>query len=48
MVIGRLAIDGWAVTFGTAWRELGKLQPLVIEWVVLNGTSAQKGYLVPF
>jgi len=31
MVIGTLAIDGWAVTFGTAWRELGKLQPLVIE-----------------
>ena len=26
MVIGTLAIDGWAVTFGTARRGLGELQ----------------------
>jgi len=26
-VIGTLAIDGWAVTFGTAKRGLGGLQP---------------------
>ena len=27
MVIGTLAIDGWRVTFGTARRVLGGLQP---------------------
>jgi len=26
-VIGRLAVDGWAVTFGTARRGLGGLGP---------------------
>jgi len=26
MVIGTLAVDGWAVTFGTARRGLGGLQ----------------------
>jgi len=26
-VIGTLAVDGWAVTFGTARRGLGKPQP---------------------
>ena len=26
MVIGTLAVDGWAVTFGTAMRELGGYQ----------------------
>ena len=26
-VIGTLAVDGWAVTFGTARRGLGGLQP---------------------
>ena len=26
-VIGTLAVDGWAVTFGTAWRGLSGLQP---------------------
>jgi len=24
--IGTLAVDGWAVTFGTAWRGLGGLR----------------------
>jgi len=27
MVIGTLAVDGWAVTFGTARRGLGRLCP---------------------
>jgi len=27
MVIGTLAVDGWAVTFGTARRGLGGLRP---------------------
>jgi len=27
MVIGTLAVDGWAVTFGTARRGLGELRP---------------------
>jgi len=27
MVVGTLAIDGWAVTFGTARRGLGGLRP---------------------
>jgi len=27
MVIGTLAVDGWAVTFGTARRGLGELGP---------------------
>jgi len=27
MVIGALAVDGWAVTFGTARRGLGGLGP---------------------
>jgi len=27
MVIGTLAVDGWTVTFGTARRGLGGLQP---------------------
>jgi len=27
MVIGTLAVDGWAVTFGTARRDLGGLWP---------------------
>jgi len=27
MVIGTLAVDGWAVTFGTAKRGLGGLRP---------------------
>ena len=26
-VIGKLAVDGWAVTFGTARRDLGGLGP---------------------
>jgi len=26
-VIGTLAVDGWAVTFGTARRDLGGLRP---------------------
>jgi len=26
-VIGTLAVDGWAVTFGTARRDLGELRP---------------------
>ena len=26
-VIGTLVVDGWAVTFGTAMRGLGGLQP---------------------
>jgi len=26
-VIGTLAVDGWAITFGTAMRGLGRLQP---------------------
>jgi len=26
-VIGTLAVDGWAVTFGTARRGLGRLRP---------------------
>jgi len=26
-VIGTLAVDGWAVTFGTAMRDLGGLRP---------------------
>jgi len=26
-VIGTLAVDGWAVTFGTAMRGLGRLGP---------------------
>jgi len=32
-VIGTLAVDGWAVTFGTASRSLGGLQP---RFVPLN------------
>jgi len=28
MVIGTLATDGWAVTFGTAKMGLGKLRPV--------------------
>jgi len=28
-VIGTLAVDGWAVTFGTARRGLGGLSPLL-------------------
>jgi len=27
-VIGTLAVDGWAVTFGTARKELGGLRPV--------------------
>jgi len=30
MVISTLAIDGWAVTFGTARRGLGGLRPLPV------------------
>jgi len=26
MVIGTMAVDGWAVTFGTAIRDLGRLR----------------------
>ena len=30
MVIGTLAVDGWAVTFGTARRGLGGLRPRLV------------------
>ena len=30
MVIGTLAIDGWAVTFGTVRRGLGRLGPYLV------------------
>jgi len=29
-VIGTLAVDGWAITFGTARRGLGGLQPCLV------------------
>jgi len=29
-VIGTLAVDGWAVTFGRARKSLGKLQPRLL------------------
>jgi len=38
-VIGTLAVDGWAVTFGAARRGLGGLRPLVLvarETVVIG------------
>ena len=28
-MIGTLAVDGWAVTFGTARRGLGELRPII-------------------
>jgi len=31
MVTGTLAIDGWAVTFGTARRGLGRLGPCPVR-----------------
>jgi len=30
-VIGTLAVDGWAVTFGTARRGLGELRPHLVS-----------------
>jgi len=30
-VIGTLAVDGWAVTFGTARRGLGTIIPLTLK-----------------
>jgi len=33
-VIGTLAVDGWAVTFGTARRGLGGLQPRPVPLAV--------------
>jgi len=30
-VIGTLAVDGWAVTFGTAKRGLGEMQPCPVS-----------------
>jgi len=44
-VIGTLAVDGWAVTFGTATRGLGGLRPhpgpsgAVDGWAVTFGTA---------
>jgi len=34
MVVGTLAVDGWAVIFGTARRGLGGLRPRpVLSWL---------------
>jgi len=38
-VIGTLAVDGWAVTFGTARRGLGGLGPAQSLLAVLNVTA---------
>ena len=40
MVIGTLAIDGWAVTFGTARRGLGGLRPLAQSLLAVPNVTA--------
>jgi len=32
IIVGTLAVDGWAVTFGTARRGLGGLQPRPVQF----------------
>jgi len=32
MVTGTLSVDGWAVTFGTARRDLGGLRPRLVSF----------------
>ena len=44
MVISTLAVDGWAVTSGTARRGLGGLQPLL---AVPNVTTHPSAASVP-
>jgi len=43
-VFGTLAVDGWAVTFGTARRGLGTLNPRATVF----GTLAVGGWAVTF
>jgi len=37
-VIGTLAVDGWAVTFGTARRGMGGLRPVYKLHIIRCGT----------
>ena len=39
MVIGTVAVDGWAVTFGAARRGLGGLPPQLVPLAVQNVTA---------
>ena len=39
-VIGTLAVDGWAVTFGTARRGLGKLKPRPVPLLAVPNVAA--------
>ena len=40
MVFGTLAVDGWAVTFGTARRGLGGLRPLAQSLLAVPNVRA--------
>jgi len=46
MVIGTLAVDGWAVTFGTTKKGLGGLRPGPV-FAVLNVTAHQTTASLP-
>jgi len=39
-MLGTLAVDGWAVTFGTAKRELGGLPLLAVPNVTAHSSTA--------
>ena len=45
--IGTLAIDGWAVTFGTAKRGLGELQPCPVPFSLFQLTADPSMASVP-
>jgi len=49
-VIGTLAVDGWAVTFGTSRKGLGELRPRPVLPLkaVPNVTTHQSKASVPF
>jgi len=47
MVIGTLALDGWAVTFGTVRRGLGGLWPHPFPLCVPNVTAHPSTGSVP-
>jgi len=47
MVIGTLAVDGWAVTFGTAKRGLGAVAPPSSFLAVPNVTAHPSTASVP-